>query len=182
MPTCQSLIMAIPASKEDLLTAIDQRFAKLDAALDAVPVDLADDTSMDGHARGTMMSVNNLVSYLIGWNELVLKWLARDDAGKDVAFPETGYQWNELGALARKFYADFAEHSFEENRQRLRNVKEQLIRDIASRSNEELYGAPWYGKWTKGRMIQLNSSSPYENARGRVRKWLKAEGLLTPRT
>lgn len=29
----------------------------------------------------------------------------------------------------------------------------------------------WYQKWTMGRMIQLNTSSPYDNARKRLRKW-----------
>lgn len=29
-----------------------------------------------------------------------------------------------------------------------------------------------------GRMIQFNTASPYENARGRLRKWLKTQGTL----
>ncbi|MFE3838233.1 ClbS/DfsB family four-helix bundle protein [Pseudogemmobacter sonorensis] len=41
------------------------------------------------------------------------------------------------------------------------------VRGIAQQSQ------PWYGKWTKGRMIQFNSTSPYANARGRIRKWLR---------
>ena len=47
---------------------------------------------MEGHAKDTIMSVNNLVSYLIGWNELVLKWLDQDAKGKDIEFPEVGYK------------------------------------------------------------------------------------------
>lgn len=167
--------MAIPTSKTELLAAIDERFVKLQAALDAVPAEIADEKSMEGHAKGTMMSVNNLVSYLIGWNALVLKWLDEDDRGKTVIFPEVGFQWNELGALAQKFYNDYADNRFDENRQKLVDVQQELVAEISKRGDEELYGAPWHGKWTKGRMIQFNSSSPYENARGRVRKWLKAK-------
>jgi hypothetical protein len=33
-----------------------------------------------------------------------------------------------------------------------------------------LYGRGWYETWTMGRMIQFNTSSPYANARGRLRK------------
>ena len=167
--------MAIPSSKAELLAAIAERFAKLDAALEAVPAEIADEKSMEGHAKGTMMSANNLVSYLIGWNELVLKWLDEDDRGQVVEFPEVGYQWNELGALAQKFYSDFSDQNFDENRKRLTAVKEDLVAEISKRTDEELYGSPWHGKWTKGRMIQFNSSSPYENARGRIRKWLKSK-------
>lgn len=49
----------------------------------------------------------NLVAYLVGWNELVLKWLERDAAGLPIDFPETGYKWNELGRLAGRFYQDY---------------------------------------------------------------------------
>ncbi|MCF4116420.1 ClbS/DfsB family four-helix bundle protein [Rhodovulum sulfidophilum] len=49
----------------------------------------------------------------------------------------------------------------------------RLVETISSRTNDELYGHPWYGKWTKGRMVQFNTSSPYANARVRIRKWLK---------
>ena len=167
--------MAIPTTKGELISAINGRFAKLNAALDAVPLDIADEKSMEGHAKDTMMSANNLVSYLIGWNELVLKWLDRDAKGKDIEFPEVGYKWNELGALTQKFYEDYSSYSFEENRKKLTAIKDQLVSEISKRTDEELYGSPWNGKWTKGRMIQFNSSSPYENARSRIRKWLKSK-------
>ena len=57
-----------------------------------------------------------------------------------------------------------------------RNIASEVTDDraVGSRPNDELYGKPWYDKWPKGRMIQFNSSSPYANARGRIRKWLKS--------
>ena len=170
---CFNKGMAIPTSKLELLEAIAERFSKLDQALDAVPVDRADEASMEGHAKGTLMSPNNLVSYLIGWNELVLKWLEQDANGVAIDFPEAGYKWNELGALAQKFYADLSGRTFDENRARLATVKDRLVAQISNATDDDLYGSPWHGKWTKGRMIQFNSSSPYENARGRVRRWLR---------
>ena len=39
----------------------------------------------------------------------------------------------------------------------------------------DLYEIPWYDKWPKGKMIQLNTSSPYKNARTRVRKWKRTQ-------
>ena len=44
-------------------------------------------------------------------------------------------------------------------------------------TDASLYGEAWYGKYPLGRMIQLNTSSPYANARARLRKWKKASGL-----
>jgi len=105
----------------------------------------------------------------------LLIWLEQDDRGEPVEFPDEGYKWNELGAVGQKFYAEHASDCFAQNRQKLIAAKVRLLSELSKRSNQELYGSPWYGKWTKGRMIQLNSSSPYENARGRLRRWLRQQ-------
>ncbi|MFD2173403.1 ClbS/DfsB family four-helix bundle protein [Rhodobacter lacus] len=165
--------MAAPNSKAELLDAISTTFTKLISDLERVPPALARTASMQGHAAGTMMSPADLVSYLLGWNELVLRWLDRDDHGEAVDFPETGFKWNQLGLLAQKFYADYQHLDWHELLSRLAATHLGLVETISSRTNDELYGRPWYGKWTKGRMVQFNTSSPYANARLRIRKWLK---------
>lgn len=78
--------MTVPASKADLLAAITGTFDKLMADLSNVPVDRARERTLDGHAAGTKMSPADLVSYLVGWNELVLKGLDQDDSGTKVDF------------------------------------------------------------------------------------------------
>jgi len=169
-------IMAVPPSKTELLSAIEVSFDKLMTDLRAVPLDLADDCGLDGHAAGTRMGIANLVSYLIGWNELVLKWLDRDKAGLPVDFPETGFKWSELGRLAQKFYRDYEALPYPALLQRLETAKERIVSEIESRSDDTLYGRCWLdGKWTMGRMIQFNTSSPYANARARLRKRLRAK-------
>lgn len=165
--------MAVPISKPELLAAISTTFDKLIADLAQVPHARSRETSLTGHASGTLMSPADLVAYLIGWNELVLTWLERDDRGEAVAFPAAGYQWNQLGLLAQKFYADYEYLDWAELLARLTAAKTRLMQTVSARSNDELYARPWYGKWTKGRMIQFNTASPYANARARIRKWLK---------
>ncbi len=166
--------MGVPTSKADLLDAISKTFGNLISDLERVPPELARTASMEGHAAGTMISPADLVAYLLGWNELVLRWLERDDRGEVVEFPETGFKWNQLGLLAQKFYADYQHLDWQNLLIRLAAVNHRLVEAISSRTHDELYGSPWYGKWTKGRMIQFNTSSPYTNARARIRKWLKA--------
>lgn len=165
--------MAIPASKAGLLAAISTTFDKLMTDLSNVPIDRARESTLDGHASGTKMSPADLVSYLVGWNELVLKWLDQDDRGTKVNFPDAGFQWNQLSLLFQRFYGDYEALDYRQLLDCLTIAKGRLVETITCRSDEELYGAPWYGKWTKGRMIQFNTSSPYANARGRIRKWLK---------
>ena len=166
--------MAVPQDKDELLAAIETEFAKLRKTLDDVPADLVQMRTMEGHARDTVMSPFDLVAYLTGWNELVLKWLERDAAGAPIDFPETGFKWNELGRLARKFYRDYADLPYPELLARLDTAKARIVEAIGEKGNAALYERPWYEKWTMGRMIQFNTSSPYANARGRLRKWLKS--------
>jgi len=171
--------MPIPQNKTELLSAIRNEHRRLSIEIALVPAALALDKSMDGHAKGSKMSPHDLVSYLVGWNELVLKWHTRRASGKKVDFPETGFKWNELGALAGKFYRDYEGVAFDALVARLSSAKDKVIAVVESHADSELYGEPWYERWTLGRMIQLNTSSPYSNACGRLRKWRKS-GQASP--
>jgi hypothetical protein len=170
--------MPVPQNKDELLKAIEKNYVNLISDLKSVPEDLVDQRSLDGHAAGTLMSVTNLLAYLVGWNELVLKWLGKDAAGQPIDFPDSGYKWNELGKLAQKFYRDYEDIPYRQLLERLDSAKRQIVALIETRSNEQLYGSAWHGKWPMGRMIQFNTSSPYDNARKRLRKWIKAQAIL----
>ena len=169
--------MGIPSNKAELLLAIDTHFGKLLKALQAVPESRVQEQVMEGHSKGTRMSVANLVAYLIGWNELVIKWIERDAAGLPVDFPETGFKWNELGRLAQTFYRDHDGLTYPQLLARLVAARARIVELIAERGDDQLYGRPWYEQWTLGRMIQFNTASPYHNANGRLRKWLKGAGV-----
>lgn len=169
--------MAVPASKSELLDAIDETYGKLAADLQRVPIERARDSTMPGHKAGTVMSPADLVAYLVGWNELVLSWHAQRAEGTEPDFPAPGYAWTELGELAEQFYRDHADDSWPELLKQLASAKARIVTLVAGSSDAELYGAPWYGKYTEGRMVQLNTSSPYINARKRLRAWLRENGL-----
>lgn len=132
---------------------------------------------MPGHRKGTTMSMCNLVAYLIGWGELVLKWHAKKDQGQEPDIPETGFKWTELGQLAQKFYADFETEDFKTLLKQLERTKGKIVQLVESEENAELYGSPWYRKCPMGQMIQLNTASPYRNAHGRIRRWKREKGL-----
>ena len=169
--------MAIPSNKEELIIAIESNYKKLKAEIDSVPEDLSDVKTLEGQLKGTEMSVKNLISYLIGWGKLVLKWNSKKELNEIVDFPETGYKWNELGKLAQKFYQDYENKDFGELKLKLDSTVEKILVLINSKSNDQLYGISWYEKYTLGRMIQFNTSSPYANARLRLRKWKKEQGF-----
>ncbi|WP_052283432.1 ClbS/DfsB family four-helix bundle protein [Kluyvera genomosp. 1] len=169
--------MGVPQSKSELLLAIESNFSKLLHYLHSIPPELTSEKTLEGHAKETMMSVQDLVSYLIGWNSLVVKWIETDAKGLPVDFPETGYKWNQLGQLAQKFYADYSVLTYTDAVIELQKVKNEIVKLIGERTDDGLYGKPWYTKWTLGRMISFNTSSPYNNATGRLRKWAKINNL-----
>lgn len=169
--------MAIPTNKEELRQAVEINYNKLKKELSSIPQELTRIQELEGHAKGTKMSINNLLAYLIGWGALVLKWNQKKDNNESVDFPETGYKWNELGRLAQKFYEDYQADDFTTLKQNLDIHVDQILSLIATKSNQELYEINWYENWTLGRMIQFNTSSPYANATGRIRKWKKQKQI-----
>lgn len=169
--------MSIPANKEELLEAINDNYKKLSTELLDIAEPLTKKKELDGHSKNTLMSIHNLVAYLVGWGQLVLKWNELKSKGKPVDFPETGFKWNELGLLAQKFYKDYEKDDFKTLAEKLDKTTKQILKLIQSKTNTELYETPWYEKYTLGRMIQLNTSSPFKNAKDRIRKWKKTKQL-----
>ncbi|MEY4281944.1 MAG: hypothetical protein RLZ39_1356 [Bacteroidota bacterium] len=169
--------MAIPKDKDELQKVIIDNYKKLKTELLSIPTDLTTIKELEGHSKNTLMSINNLVAYLVGWGQLVLKWNDKKEKGLHVDFPETGFKWNELGQLAQKFYEDYKKDDFKTLIEKLDNTTNEVLKLIESKTNIELYGLAWYDKWSFGKMIQLNTSSPFRNAKDRIRKWKKTKQL-----
>lgn len=170
--------MPVPQNKVELLSEITSSYSKLKVDLKRVPTAYANTKELGGHAKETQMSVRNLVAYLIGWGELVLKWHHQKQENQEPDFPETGYKWNQLGELAQKFYTDYEDLNFAELCNRLDQVVANILKLVQETDNESLFHKPWYQQWTQGKMIQLNTASPYKNARTRLRKWLKMKAVM----
>ncbi|RWX01387.1 ClbS/DfsB family four-helix bundle protein [Flavobacterium cerinum] len=165
--------MAIPTNKIELIRAISENYGKLKKQLLTIPPEMFLEKSLDGHAQFTKMSIHNLVSYLLGWGKIVIKWIETKENISNIEFPETGFKWNQLGDLAQKFYSDFSDNTYEDVINQLDNVHKRIVSEIDKMTNEDLYEKEWYGKWTMGRMIQFNTASPYANAKTRISKWRK---------
>jgi len=169
--------MAVPQNKHQLIEAIILNSEKVKVEFQTIPANLARLKNMEGHSKDTKMSVCDLLAYLIGWGELVLKWNTQKDKGEFVDFPETNYKWNELGKLAQKFYKDYEKDELNSLIKKFEKVVQKILELINQKTNQQLYEIAWYEKWTLGRMIQFNTSSPYQNAKIRLRKWKKENSV-----
>lgn len=165
--------MTIPKSKEELKSSIKLSYTKLIKEIDDINISDVKLNELEWHNKWTFMSVHNLLSYLIWWWELVLKWEKIKSEGREPYFPENGYKWNELWKLAQKFYSDYESLTWTELISSFTSVVDEIIILIERKSDTELYQELWYNQWTLWKMIQFNTFSPYKNAFTRIRKWKK---------
>jgi hypothetical protein len=170
--------MPIATNKEQLIDLINTNYKKLKKELVFQNYEILQIKELEAHSKNNLMSVKDLISYLVGWGDLLLKWIDRKEKSLKVDYPETGYKWNELGKLAQKFYIDYEKQSIDELIGLLDKNVEEILKIIDQKSDTELYHTAWYDKWTLGRMIQLNTASPFLNAKNRLRKWKKSKGLV----
>ncbi|MCG8312922.1 MAG: ClbS/DfsB family four-helix bundle protein [Pseudomonadales bacterium] len=164
---------SIPKNKDELVQAIQEALDKLLIEYADIPEKYSREIGVEGNIKNTEISICDTIAYLIGWGKLVLKWYERKSKNLQVDFPETGYKWNELGQLAGHFHSQYQSWSYEKLLLELQATTEKILRLIDSLSNEELYAKNWYEKYSLGRMIQFNTSSPMKNMRTKIRKFKK---------
>ena len=167
--------LAVPQSKAELLYAVEDGYGKLARDLVRVPETRAREMSLPGHKAETMMSPADLVAYLIGWNETVLSWHELRSRGIEPEFPAPGLTWNQLGDLAQRFYRDYADLSWPELLERFEQAKSGIVSLITGLSRR---GTVWRAlvRQVHGRQDDpVQHSSPYANARRRIRAWLREQ-------
>jgi hypothetical protein len=88
--------MAVPTDKGTLLVAVGETYQTMMAEYQAMPSVAVRAAQLAGHVQGTVISGRDLAVYLLGWNCLVLKWLAQSETLACIVVAETGSKWNAL--------------------------------------------------------------------------------------
>ncbi len=168
--------MPLPTSKDELLKNLYDAYEKLDSEFTAVSPDTEREPGIAGE-----ISCCDIVAYQIGWANLLLGWDESELKGKLPAMPASGFKWNQLGELAKSFYAKESTKTLQQLRVEFRLVHKRLVIWIESLSEQELFEIhqrQWTGeKWTMVKWIQVNTIAPYRSARTKVRRWKKEHGI-----
>ena len=167
----------IPKNKQTLYTAVESAFDKILLDYISIPDTYSRKLGVEGNIKHSVISVSDTLAYLIGWGDLVLGWYQKTSAGETVNFPATGYKWNELGSLAESFHLQYKDWLYDDLIAKFKDTVNQLLLLIDSLTDEELHGHVWYEKYTLGRMIQFNTSSPMKNMRTKVRRFKKINNI-----
>jgi hypothetical protein len=168
---------SVPQNKDELISAITFASRKLSEDYSSIPDELSRTMGIDGNVKGTTISVCDTLAYLVGWGKLVLKWHSLKSQGQNVDFPDTGYKWSQLGLLAQSFQKEYQDWDFSRLQREFTTTTQDILLLVDSLNEHALYGVPWYDKWTFGRMIQFNTSSPMKNVRTKVRRFKKCHGI-----
>lgn len=171
--------MAIPASKQELLEALENSYSTLRSELLSIPAELSRKKHLPENQNPC-----DLLAYQIGWGRLLVGWYESGVKGEMPELPAKGFKWNQLGILANHFYAQHATNTYDELLNQFDKVYHEVHRLIKSASEKELYGLEvyaWTGhKWPLGRWINVNTSSPYKSALAKLRRWKKNSGSSKP--
>jgi len=170
-------VSSIPKNKTELLSAITQASDKLLLDYQRVPVNMSRTLGVEGNQKGRVISVSDTLAYLIGWGRLVLKWHHHISRNQAVDFPETGFQWNQLGELAHHFYIEYQDWQYADLLLEFESVVADILDLINQIEGDVLYQATWYKQWSQGRMIQFNTSSPMKSTRTKVRRFIKHNNI-----
>ena len=168
--------MPIPSNKVELIRAIENDSSKLLDAFRSIPFSDWEFATIEGNTKGTVISPSNVLAYQIGWASLLLNWYKMGEANQEFSMPMEGYKWNELGKLATYFHQKYDGYSNSELLTMFINIVNEVLELVHYLSNYQLYTVGiygWTGRYTLGRYIQLNTSSPYKNALINLRKFNK---------
>jgi hypothetical protein len=164
--------MPIPTKKAELLESLRQAYTKLDSEFDAVNPEYEKQKGIEGN-----ISCCDVVSYQIGWTNLLMDWEQQELESKVPEMPAKGFKWNQLGELAQSFYEKNSKKSLKELRVEFNEIYKELVTWIESLTEQEIFEPHqrgWTGdKWAIAKWVQVNSIAPYRSARTKIRRWKK---------
>ena len=120
-----------------------------------------------------------MLSYQLGWLNLLLSWDRNEVAGIEVETLAPGYKWNNLGGLYQSFYKKYGQQSLQDQLAALDLLVKELWTWIETLSQSELFDAGvrrWATtktQWPLWKWIHINSVAPFTNFRPKIRKWKK---------
>jgi hypothetical protein len=161
-------------NKEELIQIIEKTASLLDQEFDQV-----DESKKDFRIEDVDKTPSEILSYQLGWLNLLMGWEMDELAGKEVITPTPQYKWNNLGGLYQSFYLTYKDYSLFELREAFRNSVKKVCTWISGLDEETLY-TPGIRKWTITganwpmiRWIHINTAAPFKNFRTKIRKWKK---------
>lgn len=176
-------MMARPTTKNDLIQAGNDGYKKMIDLLDSIPNEEVDsnftvDVENEKQAHWTRdKNLRDVLIHLYEWHQLLLNWVKANQAGEAKQFLKEGYNWKSYGAMNIEFWEKHQTTSYENARDLLAESHQQVMDLEEGFSNEELFSKnvfPWVGGSTLGSYFVSATSSHYEWAAKKIKKFKKS--------
>lgn len=162
----------VAKTKAALIAIAEKEFDKLQTLLADIDRDLALTPHPDDG-----ITIKDTLAHRVHWIDLFFGWYENGAAGRPVHVPADGYNWGQLKAYNAKVRAQTADISWDEARSQLATGHERLMRFVAERSDDDLYGPrkyDWQGTYPLGRWVESAGPSHYRSAAKYIREIKRA--------
>lgn len=159
--------MPIPQTRQELVDQIETAFAKLNAELLDIDVELADRICVDD------WSIKDLLAVRLWWTRNVLNWVEKGQQGKVPVTPAKGYRWHETPRLNDAVVRNSQGRSFKSIVSGLRRQYTRLLATIEDLNDHQLLEKgvyKWAGNYPIARWLSINTTRQYQTARTYIRR------------
>lgn len=167
--------MPRPTTKEELVYASTEQFAKLWTLIDTMSEEEQNATFL---FEDRDRNVRDVLVHLYEWHQMMLKWHREGtlEGGKPIV-PREGYTWFTISDMNKEIQKKYQDVPLEKAKEMLRESHAQVMAEIEAHTGDELFARGVYA-WTKtttlGAYFVGSTSSHYDWAMKKIRKHVRA--------
>jgi len=175
--------MPRPATKNDLITAANEQFARMWELIDSMteeeldtPFDFGNDPKDKEQHWKRDKNLRDILIHLYEWQQLLLKWIITNQKGEHVPFLPEPYNWRTYGDMNMMFWEKHQSTAYEDAKRMLMQSHREVISLIEGFSNEELFEKQyfkWSGTTNIGSYCISATNSHYDWAIKKIKRQIK---------
>lgn len=174
--------MVRPTSKNDLIESSEEQYNKLISLLNSLsdeelnlPFSFDLDKEKGAHWKRDK-NIHDVLIHLHEWHKLLLNWVASNQNGNEEQFLKKGYNWRTYGEMNEEFTKENKDSTYEKAFAEFKGSHKKIMELLDNFSDKELFTKneiPWSGGSTLGSYFISVTSSHYEWASKKIRKFKK---------
>ncbi|RHW46501.1 hypothetical protein DS832_05750 [Bombilactobacillus bombi] len=175
--------MTKPANKAELIEASNTNYEKIVKLINSLPEEARnanfdfDTSTLKGLHWLRDRNVRDVLAHLYEWQNLLLSWINNNQAGKAQNFLPQGFNWRNYDEMNNELWKKHQSTSLEEIENLLAKSHERVMQLLGKFTNDDLFTKnvfPWTGNNTLGAYFISNTSSHYEWALKKLRKYRRS--------
>lgn len=164
--------MPKPITKQQLLEAAQKERIALEELIGALTL-----AQMSEPGKVGDWAFKDMLTHLIEWEEMVVRWYETGLKGKIPAVPSEKYNWAQLPQLNHEIYLKHCDEPLPGVLKRFKSSYRKIMKTIENISEKELFTRGHY-TWTRNNVLAAYlvsaTSSHYRWARTEIRKRVKS--------